>query len=203
MPITSISNGIIEDITRDRNDTLVTETFRNRSGNRGNDTIRLVVGPRTMILDMNGRPVSPNALRVGMVIDAQASASMTRSIPPQAAAFFIRIVRNANVEPPRPEPPRPPRPEPPRPPRPEPSRTTDGRIWNIDRNNRSFETITDRNFSTLTRFNVSDDTRIFDRMGRPMRFSGLNLGMRVRVQHANFMTASIPPQTTAFEVRVL
>lgn len=39
--------------------------------------------------------------------------------------------------------------------------------------------------------------------GRPMNFSGLVSGLRVRVRHAAFMTASIPPQTTAFEIRVV
>ena len=130
---------------------------------------------------------------------------MTRSIPPQTTAFLIRIVREPNPEPPRPEQPRPepPRPRPPRPEPPERWNTTVGRIWNIDRRNRSFETITDRDFSTIVRFNVPEDARIFNRMGRPMNFSGLNLGMRVQVRHANFMTASIPPQTTAFEIRVI
>ena len=36
-----------------------------------------------------------------------------------------------------------------------------------------------------------------------MGFSRLFPGLRVRVRHANFMTASIPPQTTALEVRVI
>ena len=80
---------------------------------------------------------------------------------------------------------------------------TTGRIWNIDRNNRRFDTITGQDFSTLTRFNVPEDARILNRMGRPISFSELMIGMRVRVTHANFMTASIPPQTTAYEVRVL
>lgn len=80
---------------------------------------------------------------------------------------------------------------------------TIGRILDINRNNRSFTTMTDRDFSTVIRFNTSDNTRFFDPFGRPMEFSRLNPGMRVRVRHANFMTASLPPQTTAFEVRVL
>jgi len=31
----------------------------------------------------------------------------------------------------------------------------------------------------------------------------LNNGIRVEVKHASFMTAGIPPQTTAYEVRIL
>jgi len=64
-------------------------------------------------------------------------------------------------------------------------------------------TITGQNFSTVTRFHVPEEARILNRKGRPMDFSDLMLGMRAQVRHANFMTASIPPQTTAYEVRVL
>ena len=55
----------------------------------------------------------------------------------------------------------------------------------------------------MIRFNVPEDVLIFDRLGRRINFSKLVPGMRVRVRHATFMTASIPPQTTAFEIRVL
>ena len=80
---------------------------------------------------------------------------------------------------------------------------TIGRIVDIDRQNRSFTTISDANLSTVIRFNVADDAQIFNAFGRPMNFSGLVSGLRVRVRHAAFMTASIPPQTTAFEIRVV
>lgn len=78
-----------------------------------------------------------------------------------------------------------------------------GRIVNINRQNRSFTTISDTNLSSTVRFQVPRDVRIFDIFGRPMNFSGLRPGMRVQVRHAPFMTASIPPQTTALVVRVI
>lgn len=185
MPVNTISNGTIKDISSERNTTLVTVTYARGAGNRRNEqTIRLVVTPRTAILNTNGVPVPAASLRVGMTIDATFSSAMTRSIPPQAEAFVIRIVRN---------------------PRPDnrPDNIVVGRILDIARNNRSFTTISDQNFSTLIRFNISENTMIFDRFGRPMSFSALSPGMRVRVRHADFMTASIPPQTTAFEIRAL
>lgn len=43
----------------------------------------------------------------------------------------------------------------------------------------------------------------FDILGRRMNFSGLVPGLRVNVSHADFMTASLPPQTNAFEVRII
>ena len=78
-----------------------------------------------------------------------------------------------------------------------------GRIINIDRANRSFTVMTDRNRPSTVRFNVSNNARIFDMFGRPMDFSRLTPGLRVQVRHAAFMTASIPPQTTAFVIRVI
>ena len=181
MPIIHISNGTIEDIFSERGNTFVTVTYRDDSGRRpGNQTVRLVAGPRTVILTANGISVPAAALRVGMSVNASFSSAMTRSIPPQAAAYRIRVLR-----------------------RQAPENITIGRILDIDRGRRSFTTISDRDFSSIIRFNLSKDTMIFDRFGREINFSRLTRGMRVWVRHANFMTASIPPQTTAFEIRVL
>lgn len=181
MPVTNITNGTIENISSERGNTLVLVTYMGGRGNRREEqTVRLVVGPRTIILNTRGEPIPASALRVGTTINASFSSAMTRSIPPQATAYLIRIVG-----------------------RPMRDDITIGRILDINRNNRSFTTMTDRDFSTVIRFNTSNNTRFFDRFGRPMEFSRLNPGMRVRVRHANFMTASLPPQTTAFEVRVL
>lgn len=180
MPI-NIQNATIEEIFSERYTTFVTVVYREGAGGRRSDQrVRLIVRPRTTILDINGRPVPTSALRVGMVINATISAAMTRSIPPQATAFFIRIVRNPVRE-----------------------NIVTGSILDIDRRNRSFTTISDLDFSSVIRFTVSEDTRIFDRRGRRIQFSELRQGMRVRVRHADFMTASIPPQTAALEISVL
>ena len=80
---------------------------------------------------------------------------------------------------------------------------TVGRIINIDRRNRSFTILTGQDPSSAIRFNLADNARITDYFGRTMNFSCLTPGMRVRVRHALFMTMSIPPQTTAFAVRVI
>lgn len=181
MPVIHIQNGTIREISSDRNTTFVTITYSGCQCDRRNDeTVRLVVGPRTTILNRNGAVVSAGELRVGMTVNATFSSRMTRSIPPQANAFLIRIVGREPRE-----------------------NVTEGVIRDIDRRNRSFTTISGRDVSSIIRFNVAEDARIIGRDGRPIDFSRLMTGMRVRVRHADFMTASIPPQTTAFEVRVL
>jgi len=204
MPAINISNATIKEISSERGTTFVTVTYKKEPWNRGQEqTIRLVVSQRTIILNQNGMIIPATALRVGMTINASFSSAMTRSIPPQATAYIIKITGRQPRE-----------------------NVTIGRILEIDQRNRSFTTISDRDLSTQTRmrsirfserefegkreffpsiirFNVPENTRIFNRMGRPMNFSGLRPGMSVQVRHANFMTASIPPQTTAFEIRVL
>lgn len=181
MPVIHVSNATIEEISSERTNTLVTIIYEDRTGGRRSEqTVRLVVNPRTLILNTNGNSVPVNTLRVGMTVNAAFSSAMTRSIPPQATAYLIEIVRRQSRE-----------------------EITTGRILDINRNNRSFTTVSDHDASSIIRFNTSDSTRFFDRFGRPMDFSGLMPGMRVQVWHANFRTTSIPPQTTAFEVRML
>ncbi len=176
-----LSNGLIEDIDSDRDNTLVTVSYTNCVNcNRRDQMIRLVVGNNTVIFDESGRRIRPRDLRTGMLIDATFSSAMTRSIPPQATAYMIRIVG-----------------------RPMQDIVTEGKIVDVNRRNRNFTTISDGKRASVIQFNVSNDTVILNSFGRPMDFSNLVPGMRVRVRHATFMTASIPPQTTAFEVRVV
>ncbi len=180
-PITHISNGTIENITTENNASFVTISYTERQNNREVPrTARLVVGRNTTVLDENGNFVPASTLTTGMIVNAVVSSAMTRSVPPQTAAYLIRIVS-----------------------RPMTDNIVNGRILEVDRQNRSFTAAGDRNLSSVIRFNVPENAAIFGRDGRRMNFSRLMPGMRVRVRHAPFMTASIPPQTTAFEIRVL
>ena len=181
MPIKNISNATITEISRDRGTLFVTITYREGPRNQQNEqTLLLVITPRTIILNTNGNPIPASRLSVGMTINAVVSSATTRSIPPQTNAYLIQITRRQSQD-----------------------NITVGNILDIDRDNRSFTTISGRDFSSIIQFNVADNARILNRSGQPMRFQNLRPGMRVRVRHANFMTASIPPQTTAFEIQVL
>lgn len=177
----TISRGRIEDITTDNRNTLITVSYsQGRSNNRMDERIRMVVNNRTLIFDEFGNTISPSELTQNMTIDAVVSSVMTRSIPPQTTAYAIRIIR-----------------------RPVSENVVTGRIIDIDRDSRMFTTITGNRPSSVIRFRVTNNTRIFDMQGRPMGFSRLFPGLHVRILHADFMTASIPPQTTALEVRVI
>lgn len=79
---------------------------------------------------------------------------------------------------------------------------TEGRIVDIDRRLRSFTTVSSR-ASSVIRFHLARNARIFNSSGRPIEFAQLVPGLRVWVRHSAVMTASIPPQSTAFEVRIL
>ena len=179
--VNHISNGTIEEIRFDNNVAYITISYIDFINRRRTErTLTLAAGRNTTILDERGNFVPASTLRTGMMINAVTSSTMTRSIPPQTSAFLIRILS-----------------------RPLSDVTTGGRIVDIDRQNRSFTAIADGNLSSVTRYNVDENARIIGRNGRPMNFSMLMPGMRVRIRHAAFMTASIPPQTTAFEIRVL
>ena len=181
MAVNNISNAIIEEISKERNNILVTAVYwEGKNKEREEQKIRMVVGPGTVVVNMNGSRGNASDLNVGMVINAVVSNNMTRSIPPQAEAFLIDIVKNMQE-----------------------NSTTIGRIVDIDRMGRNFTTISDGNFTSIIRFNVPQNTPIINRIGMPMEFTGLIPGMRVEVRHGNFMTASIPPQTTALEIKVL
>jgi hypothetical protein len=105
---------------------------------------------------------------------------MTRSIPPQSRAFSISVVREDNQ-----------------------SAFTEGRVMEVNPEYEFFMIGNPFDINSQMRFNVSDSTIIRDRRGRRIRLSELRPGDFVRVEHATFMTMSIPPQTTAFEVQVL
>ena len=123
MPVININNGRIQEISTERGSTFVTVRYREPGDGRWNEqTVVLVVGPRTTILNQNGRRISPMALNRGMIIDATISSAMTRSIPPQATAYVIRVVRRSQAD-----------------------EFTTGRILDINRRDQSFTTISDGN----------------------------------------------------------
>ena len=179
--ILRVFSALIEDVARERGTVFVTISYTNCAGcGTPSGTVRLVVNHDTDIFDEQGRNIRPGELERGMTVDASFSSAMTRSIPPQSQAFFIRITN-----------------------RPAQSVTTTGRIAEINARNNFIIVLSGPNPSSAIRVHILPDTVILDIFGRRTRLSALRPGMRVRVEHASFMTAGIPPQTTAFKIQVI
>ena len=176
-----VFSAVIREISRDRNATLVTIAYNNCVGcAQSSGTVRLVVNQQTTIQDERGRNIRASELERGMTVDANFSSVMTRSIPPQAQAFFIGLTRRVNR-----------------------SETTVGRIIEVNTRNSFILVLRNQNPASAVRFNISPNTDILDFFGRRTSLSSLHPGFRVRVEHATFMTAIITPQTTSFTVQVI
>lgn len=139
-----------------------------------------MVDRNTILHDERGGTIRANELERGMTVDASFSSAMTRSIPPQAQAFLIRVVKRQTS-----------------------NETTTGRITEVNTRGNYIVVIRNLNPSSAIRFNQSPQTVIRNASGRRIPLSLLVPGLRVRIEHASFMTASIPPQTTAFTIQVL
>lgn len=176
-----VFSAVIQEISRDRNTILATISYNDCIGCTGpGNTVRLAVDQGTDIFDERSRNMRAGELERGMVVDASFSSAMTRSIPPQSQAFFIRVVRRAAR-----------------------NETTTGRILEVNTRNNFLLVLRNQNPASAIRFNISGNTVILDPFGRRISLSSLIPGLRVRVEHASFVTASLPPQTSAFTVQVI
>lgn len=142
--------------------------------------ITLVVGPGTIILGPFGEKAPFSALRPGLMIYADFSAAMTYSIPPQARAFRIiisykNLVFNGRMD----------------------------RVLEVDVKNRILYTGRADDILSQMKFVITDSTQILDMEGKIIGLEDLKVGQLIRIAYANFATASIPPQTTAFRINVL
>lgn len=179
-----INNARVEEVSCNNNANgflLVSYSVPSQRPSDRIQNIRLNVNRNTVILNRLGQRVGLCNIQRGTWINAIFSSSMTRSIPPQANAFLIIIQRQPQNAP----------------------LTTTDRIASIDRRNDFLYTGNPNNINSQIRFVITDRTSITDRRGRTVLFRSLRPGQLVRITHANFQTASIPPQTTAFRVEVL
>ncbi len=182
--IMRIDNALVEEASqtsRNMGFILVSYAVRAANGMTHIELLRLNINRNTAILNSRGLPMCLCDIRKGMWIDAMFSPIMTRSNPPQTNAFLVVVRREAP-----------------------PSRNviTD-RIAFIDTNNNFLYTGNPNNINSQMRFVISDNTTILNRNGSTTRLSSLRPGQMVRITHANFQTASIPPQTTAFLVQLI
>jgi hypothetical protein len=176
-----VQNAFIEEIFNDRNVGQITISY----GELADfdiiymNVVTLIVGRQTVIRDQFGQNLSLWDLREGMTIDAVFSSAMTRRIPPQSQAFLITVVNNTDFS------------------------VTVGQMHRVDLSNGFLYTGRANDPLSQMRFVITQSTLILNRRGDRINLSNLRPGQTVRVEHATFQTASIPPQTTAFKVQVL
>lgn len=181
--ILRIENALVEDVFTSNSRTgyvLVSYAAPGRNEMINIELLQLNVDWDTILINQFGDSISLCTVRKGMWINAEFSAAMTRSIPPQTKAF--RIV--AFVQLPA-------------------YRTTTDWIVSVDVANGFLVTGNPDDETDQMRFVVSRATEILDQNNNPIRFSSLQPGQLVRVEHANFQTASIPPQSTAYRIQLV
>ncbi len=177
----SVQNALIEEIMIDQGVGRVTISY----GELGDfdiihmNVVTLIVGPQTLIRDQFGQRISLRDLTEGMTIDAVFSSAMTRSIPPQSQAFRITVVSDMDFS------------------------VTVGRVLRVDLRNGFLYTGRADDPLSQMQFAITPSTLILNRNGNRISLRDIRLGQMVRVEHAIFQTASIPPQTTAYRVQAL
>ncbi len=182
-----INNALVEEVSAENDRTgylLVSYAVRGQNDMTFIELLRLNVDRNTVITDRYGHNIGLNRIKPGMWIDTVFSGAMTFSIPPQASAF--RITVQSRIQDSRP---------------PSSSRVTTGQVVSVDIRNGFLLTENRNNPNRRIKFVVTDQTQILDRRGRRISLRSLSRGQWVRVTHADFMTASIPPQTTAFRIQ--
>lgn len=182
--ITRVDNAFVEDTACFDNSSgwiLISYSSPGANNVASVQNIRLNLNRNTVILNSFGQNMCTCCIQRGMWVNAIFSSRMTRSFPPQANAFLIIAQRNRQPE----------------------SLVTTDRIASIDTRNNFVYTGNPDDINRQIRFVVSDRTTITDRIGRPIRLNALRPGQLVRITHANFQTASIPPQTTAFQIQII
>lgn len=183
--IMRIDNAFVEESScmNDFNGYLVV-SYSVRGANQATSiqTIRLNVSRNTVILNSSGQRTSLCRIRKGSWVNVAFSSLMTRSIPPQSNALLIMVQRpSQNLAP----------------------TVTTGRVASVDPANNFLYTGNPNNINSQTRFAITNSTAITNSSGRQVGIRALRPGQMVRITHANFQTASIPPQTTAFHIQIL
>ena len=95
--IIHVENALIEEVATDtgkRGYVLISFQAGDDNNMIYMQEVRLNVAEETIIIDEEGRPLNLYAFEEGMRIDADISAAMTRSIPPQSYAYRVKVLQN-------------------------------------------------------------------------------------------------------------
>ncbi|MHB1151165.1 MAG: hypothetical protein ACYCWE_01990 [Eubacteriales bacterium] len=151
------------------------------------ELLRLNVNRNTIIINRNGRNINLRRIRPGMYIDAEFSYAWTRSIPPQAAAYRIRV--QSRLQEPEETPPGPP--------------VARDQVVRVDLRNSILITGDRFDINRQMRYIVTDQTQILDRRGRRIPLRSLSPGQWVEITYAEISITIFPRQTTAFRIQLL
>lgn len=182
-------NAVIEEISLGGMSSFVTIFYdgekdwqNNRRHENHGQKLTLVISKSTRIKDQFGNPIGVRNLRVGMVVDARFSAAMTKSIPPQAAAYSVSIVKESKS-----------------------TIIEEGRVVEVGRRrgNEFILTGSPRNPNRQMKYTIGPRTKIRDRWGNPITLRAIRLGQIVRIERESFQTLSIPPQSRAVTVQIV
>ncbi len=181
-----VDNALVEEVSapsRSHGSLLISYAVPGPSNLSFVEQLQLNIRPGTLVLNALGRPVCFCDIRPGTWIDAFFSPMRTRSIPPQSAAFLIAVRRSAQG--------------------PAAVQLTVGPVASVNpEQNLLF--VGDRwNPERQTRFVLTDTAVVSSRDDTPISLGSLRPGQLVRVTHSTAQTASIPPQSTAYQVQVL
>lgn len=182
-----IDNALVEDIfciNSSRGHIVVSYSILEANQMVSINKLQLNINNNTIILNSFGQNMGLCQIRTGMWINAVFSSRMTRSNPPQSNAFVIVVQSRGQSQEPA-------------------SSVTTDRIAYVDPRSRFVYTGNPGNVNSQIRFVVSDSTRITDRCGNRISIRSLRPGQMARITHAEFMTASIPPQTTAYRIQLI
>ena len=124
----------------------------------------------------DGKPAERDMLAAGQLLDIEYNGIMTRSIPPQTTAVRIDI---QNM--------------------PETVEYHDAKILSVDTEHKSI-TVSDENFDEII-VSVTEETSV-TKGTAPAGFADLAEGQEIVVSYADYMTASIPPQTKAVTISI-
>jgi hypothetical protein len=176
-------NAVIEEVmgtSRGSGYVLISCEEFDQNNQRYINQLRLNIGKNTIIMDDSGAPLSIHDLKEGMRINAEFSAAMTRSIPPQSSAYRIVVLKEL----------------------PSVSVTTD-RVVGVDPSHGFLLAGNPYDIYDQILFTISDETIILDQDENPTELEAIMPGQLVRVEHAIFQTMSIPPQTPAYHIQIL
>lgn len=179
----SIDSALVEEVFTPNSRTgyiLISYAVQGENNSIQSQFLRLNVGWETILENQFGEAISLCTIRQGMLVNAEFSAYITRSDPPQTNA--IRIV--AQVEQPV-------------------IYTTTELITMVDVTNGFLYTESPDNGNEQSVYAITSMTEVLDQDGNLLLINSLRPGQLVRVEYTEFQTPDLLSQAVAFRIQML